>query len=979
MNNENQPSILGITESWLQGHIANAQIQIENYQVMRSDRPYRKGGGCLLYLHNSLVFSEVLTHEDKHCNLISCFVESVNTIIALVYRPPDATPESFDALLLKLQKYIDTIAQNYSMPDTYIMGDFNLPNVNWAHMASNHRSDKSEEILINFAERNFFTQVINKPTRNDNILDLIFTNKPNYVIDVSVTSTTLSDHKLAEITLGYNLTTASTSHRMSDRETIDPFSFRAADYHKADTDCMNAELAEINWCDLWEMCAMHDEDGINFLELLRLIVLQITLKNSPGKKEGGMKRKNPRIQYALKRKRRKLNRKINAIRSKNPASKKLPKLIQEVNAVCYEIQDAIMKHLDHVESRAVENIKVNPRYFYSFAKRRSKTKSTVAPLKDESGQLTNDGTQKSILLSQQYFKAFSDPLKASLPESLSYLNINKDDATYIDGIDINESDIQDAIAELDPYTATPDGDIPAKILISCKEQLSKPLKLFWTNSFQRGTIPHSQKIQYITPIFKKGNRCDAANYRPVSITSHLIKIFERVIRKYLVKYLEENFLLSNKQHGFRKGRSCLTQLLDYVNRIYESLNSGHEFDVVYLDFAKAFDKVDHTILLAKLMKYGVTGKLHQWITAFLYEREQTVVVDGCKSPFQKVISGIPQGTVLGPVLFIIYVNDLLETLDHSSGLCFADDTKLFMPIKSSESATHLQGDLTRSMKWALINNMQLNAQKFEAMNFDLNSSKLLKKLPFSAEFRHYKISEDITLMPVESVRDLGVIISSDRTWTHQIDDVIDSSRIMAAWVLSVFRNRTATVMITTFNSMVRSKLEYCCPVWSPTKIRHIQAPEDIQRQFTRNIVGCRELDYWGRLKRLKIMSLQRRRERYSIIHVWKILHGLAPNDVNMGFYSRNRHGVLATLPPLDHSVQSSVSSGYEATFRIRAAKLWNTLPNEVKCANTLETLKIRLGKHLDTIPDYPPALGYSTPNNNSILEWNRRPHMMQVS
>ena len=158
-------------------------------------------------------------------------------------------------------------------------------------------------MLINFAERNFFTQVINKPTRNDNILDLIFTNKPNYVIDVSVTSTTLSDHKLAEITLGYNLTTASTSHRITDRETIDTFSFRAADYHKADTDCMNKELAEINWCELWEMCAMHDEDGIDFMELLRLIVLQITLKNSPSKKEGGMKPKNSRIQYALKRKR----------------------------------------------------------------------------------------------------------------------------------------------------------------------------------------------------------------------------------------------------------------------------------------------------------------------------------------------------------------------------------------------------------------------------------------------------------------------------------------------------------------------------------------------------------------------------------------------------------------------------------------------------------------------------------------------------
>ncbi len=189
-------------------------------------------------------------------------------------------------------------------------------------------------------------------------------------------------------------------------------------------------------------------------------------------------------------------------------------------------------------------------------------------------------------------------------------------------------DIETAISELDPYSAAPDDDISAKILCECKSTLATPLWLLWDTSFNDGTIPHELKLQFITPLFKKGNETEAANYRPVSITSHIIKIFERVFRNKLVDYLESSNILLDNQHGFRKKRICLTQLLEHVDSILKSLNSGNEIDVIYLDYSKAFDKVDHKVLLAKMKRYGITGKFYNWIEEFLSDRLQTVVVEG---------------------------------------------------------------------------------------------------------------------------------------------------------------------------------------------------------------------------------------------------------------------------------------------------------------------------------------------------------------
>ena len=192
-------------------------------------------------------------------------------------------------------------------------------------------------------------------------------------------------------------------------------------------------------------------------------------------------------------------------------------------------------------------------------------------------------------------------------------------------------DIISALKELDPFSACPDDDVPARILTSCRDELSAPLHILWSDSLTSGFIPPVLKSQFITPVYKKDDRTDPANYRPVSLNSHIIKTFVQIMRDKLVNHLEGAKLISNNQHGFRKKRSCLTQLLSHIEFIYKCLNGNNEVDVIYLDYSKAFDKVDHKVLLEKLKRYGIGGKVLCWIEQFLTNRTQTVQVDGVLS------------------------------------------------------------------------------------------------------------------------------------------------------------------------------------------------------------------------------------------------------------------------------------------------------------------------------------------------------------
>ena len=238
--------------------------------------------------------------------------------------------------------------------------------------------------------------------------------------------------------------------------------------------------------------------------------------------------------------------------------------------------------------------------------------------------------------------------------------------------------------------------ISVNVLRNCPN-FSIPLTILFNNSVQTGTLPQDWRDAHVSPIHKKGSRTNCGNYRPVSLTSQIVKLLERVFQDHLLKHISLNKTISCHQHGFQSRCSCISQLIECLNDWTDSLDNSLSTDVIYLDFAKAFDTVPHKRLTHKLRAYGIRGKILTWIKNFLSHRRQKVVLHNGNSSWENVISGVPQGSILGPILFLLYVNDI-PSIVSSTAKMFADDTKLYCPVKTIDDCQQLQSDLNSLSK-----------------------------------------------------------------------------------------------------------------------------------------------------------------------------------------------------------------------------------------------------------------------------------------
>ena len=338
----------------------------------------------------------------------------------------------------------------------------------------------------------------------------------------------------------------------------------------------------------------------------------------------------------------------------------------------------------------------------------------------------------------------------------------------------------------------------------------------------------------------------------------------------MVEFIEENELFNQSQHDFRIGRSFISQPLQQYDKILTIVEEGKNVDVVYIDFAKAFDKVDFKVLLEKVASLGFGGKVGRWLHTFLSNRTQRVMENGKLSDPSAVLSGVPQGSVLGPLLFLLVIGDIDNGLGISVLSSFADDTWILAAVSNVLQASKLQQDLEVVYEWARTNKMGFNSSKFELLRYWLNDDAL-------KYCTNYTSPSGSIIPEKEHVKDLGVTLSDDGKFNEHVRKVIVKVKNLTSWILRSFSNRSAEVMLTLWKSLVLLHTEYAAQLWSPIKKGLIQQLEELQWSFVRKIKSCSRSNYWTTLKKFRLYSLEWRRERYRVIYLWKILEGLVSN------------------------------------------------------------------------------------------------------
>jgi len=470
-----------------------------------------------------------------------------------------------------------------------------------------------------------------------------------------------------------------------------------------------------------------------------------------------------------------------------------------------------------------------------------------------------------------------------------------------------------------------------RVLKEMAQVIVDALVVIYQNSLDSGQVPADWKTANVTPLFKKGCRQKAGNYRPVSLTSVVGKMLEAIIKEELVRHLDEKGSIRQTQHGFRKGRSCLTNLLEFFEDVTSAVDRGEQVDVVYLDFQKAFDKVPHRRLIHKLRMHGVAGNVLAWIEDWLTNRRQRVGINGYFSGWRSVVSGVPQGSVLGPQLFIVYINDLEEETEGNVSK-FADDTKLSGKANCAEDVESLQRDLDRLSDWARVWQMEYNVGKCEVIHFGSKNSRS----------DYYLNGERLQHAVVQ--RDLGVLVHESLKVGLQVQQVIRKANGMLAFIARGIEFKSREVLLQLYKVLVRPHLEYCAQFWSPYLRKDILALEAVQRRFTRLIPEMRGLPYEERLSRLGLYSLEFRRMRGDLIETYKIMKGIDKIEAGKLF------PLVGETKTRGHSLKIRGSrfrtEMRRNCFSQRVVNLWNSLPREAVEAASLSTFKTQLDRFL---------------------------------
>lgn len=831
------------------------------FNIIRKDRSsVNYGGGVLIAVNNSFYSEELIINSGDNTEICCAVVNTkINKLFFICcYIPPNSSSDIYNLHCHGFQQVSHHMGPNDRL---IIMGDFNLPAVKWSFDETNLNSLLPHSNCID--AMNFLSEVASLCTiqinfvKNfkNNLLDLIFLDN---TIDFRLsrcTPTVLPEdqyHPTLELQLDIG-TKASVNSKNS--------SCKVFLFKKCNLDNLNQLLESTEWHSLFPVTLSTESDLDKAIDNFYSIVLGYLETTVP--KVTAQYCSGPKwFTVAL--------RKNRNIKSKLYKKAKKTGLLSDYSKYLlarYHYQRLCKIEYKKYLSKTAINLRKCPKLFWNFVN--SKRKSCAYP-----SCMAYNGVYSTSHSSSGHSELFADFFNAVystfeyIPNSYPFY-IQQHDIPYPkvsrDSVEIAAKSIKSS------FKSGPDM-IPSFILRECACALSLPLNLLFNHSLRLGYFPAKWKSSYIVPLHKCGMKSQVENYRGIAKLSAIPKLFESIICNQLTFELQR--IISPAQHGFLSGKSTITNLLEFTTKVFLSYGKSLQTDVIYTDFSKAFDTLNHRLLLMKLKSYGFPEVLLRWFQSYLCGRTQYVVFNDCYSRAINVTSGVPQGSHLGPILFLLYINDLVQVIENASILLYADDVKLF--YSSNFPNNMLQLDLNNLVSWCNLNGMKLNIKKCKHMTF-------ARKSLFHSV---YSIS-NCPLETVTNINDLGILMDSKLRFDLHVGRIINKANGVLGFIKRWSKEfNDPYISKKLFSGLVRPILEYGSVIWNPGFMCDISRIESVQKQF---LLFClRSLD-WGstyqlppyvnRLKLIHLPTLESRRTTLDVLFILKIIKG----DINSPF------------------------------------------------------------------------------------------------
>ena len=885
--NQINPDIVLLTETWLNQTINNAAISIDGYDIvpdLRCDRGETAGGvggGLLVYVKREirLVPLDATSRFYQHCRFqILTGGEKLNFI--LIYRPPSTGTDNTELLY----DLVESVGRN-----TFIIGDFNMPGINWVTDTASGRGGRR---LLQAATGAGLAQLVEGPTHTKgNLLDLILTDMPHVVLNVKDEGRLgNSDHIMISAELDVDVGR-------------DIMTGEKYNWSRADFDGIRDGLLKINWRE--KMVGLDTE---SCWELFRTQIEKVTDEFVPKSKP----RRSDRPKW--------LTRDIIAmLRQKKKAWRKYKNDMSLRNKEEYEeqakkVKKTVRRAKTGMEKKLAHSKDDNGRKFRNYIKSRTRMKPKVGPLTTDYGEVRSDPLEMADELNKYFGSVFTHEDVSNVPVKQMETEV------VMPNVSITEKKICEKIFKLRKDAAPGPDNITPLFLKETVHVVKIPLKIIFEKSLKEQKCPADWKMAHVVPIYKKGPKGKPSNYRPVSLTSIPCKILEQIIKDELSEHLARNRLINDSQHGFTKGKSCATNLIQFFDKVSESMDEGVPIDIFHLDFSKAFDKVPHERLLEKVRAKGVGVELLGWLRDWLTGRKQKVLCEGHLSTECSVKSGVPQGTVLGPPLFNIFIDDIDEAASLINLLLkFADDTKGMQAIKTDQDKDLLQETLDKLYEWSQTWGMEFNVDKCKIMHVGRNNP----------EHRYSMGGVELTV--VEEEKDVGVLIHKSLKPGRQCKKAADTATGVLHQILNNFHFRDRHIFMKLYKQYVRPHLEFATPAWNPWLKKDIEILENVQIKAVNMVSGLKGNLYEDKCKELELDTLAKRRENQDLMQTFKIVKKIDKLSPSKIFKNRETaHNTRSTADGNKFTIPRTKTDIRANFFSIRAAKNWNELDQRLK-------------------------------------------------